>query len=184
MATGSSGSSISQMLTQSRDVLLNPSVATFEKYEKLGTVRDAIVYIALASVIGGLFGLTEGIGGFLRNVIATILGFLVFTYLVHWLGSRRGGTGSLDEVAYSFALFWAPLSVLISLVTLVLVLTLIGVFLIPLVALAGLALNVYYAYLATQASLNLQAGGSTWSVLLLAALGSFAVNFLLAAILG
>jgi hypothetical protein len=184
MATGSSGSSISQMLSQSRDVLLHPSVATFEKYEKLGTVRDAIVYVAIASAISGVFGLTEGIGGFLRNLIASILGFLVFTYLVHWLGSRRGGTGTLDEVAYSFALFWAPLSVLISVVTLLLVLTLIGVFLLPLVALAGLALNVYYAYLATQASLNLQSGGGTWVVLLMAAIGSFLVSLIVGAILG
>jgi hypothetical protein len=184
MATGPSGSSISQMLTQSRDVLLHPGVATFEKYEKLGTLRDAIVYVALAAAISGVLGLTEGIGGFLRNLVAGILGFLIFTYLVHWLGTRRGATGTLDEVAYSFALFWAPLSVLISAVTLILVLTLIGVLLVPLVALAGLALNVYYAYLATQASLNLEPGGATWGVLLLAALGSFLASLILGAILG
>lgn len=179
MATGSS---ISDMLRQSRDVLTRPSVATFERYEKAGTLRDAIVYVALASAITGLFGLTGGLGGFVAGVLATILGFLIFTYLVYWLGKQRGGTGSLDEVAYSFALFWAPLSVLISLVTLVLILTLIGIALVPLVALAGLALDVYFAYLATQASMNLQAGGQTWAVLVFAALGAFLLNLIVGAI--
>jgi hypothetical protein len=179
MATGSS---ISDMISQSRDVLTSPSVATFERYEKLGTLRDAIVYVAIASALTGLFGLAEGVAGFVGGVLTTILGFLIFTYLVYWLGKQRGGTGSLDEVAYTFALFWAPLSILISLVTLVLILTLIGILLVPLVALAGLALNVYFAYLATQASMNLQAGGQTWAVLVFAALGAFVLNLIVAAI--
>lgn len=176
------GFSIGAMISQSRAVLTSPSIATFERYEKAGTLRDAIVYVALASAITGLFGLAEGLGGFVGGVLTTILGFLIFTYLVYWLGKQRGGTGSLDEVAYSFALFWAPLSILISLVTLVLVLTLIGILLVPLVALAGLALNVYFAYLATQASMNLQAGGQTWAVLLFAALGAFVLNLIVGAI--
>jgi hypothetical protein len=175
--------SISDMIAQSRDVLASRSVAAFERHETSGTLRDAVAYVALAGAITGLFGLSEGIGGFIANIVFTILGFLVFTYIVHWLGSRRGGTGTLDEVAYSFALFWAPLSVLISVVTLVLILTLVGVLLIPLVAIAGIALNVYFAYLATQASMNLAPGGPTWGVLLLAALASFALNALIGALL-
>lgn len=178
------GFSIGAMISQSRAVLTSPSVATFERYEKEGTLRDAVIYVAIAAAITGVFGLAEGLGGFVGGVLTTILGFLIFTYLVHWLGTQRGGTGSLDEVAYSFALFWAPLSILISLVTLVLILTLIGILLVPLVALAGLALNVYFAYLATQASMNLQAGGQTWAVLLFAALGAFVLNLIVAAIVG
>jgi len=177
------GISITDMIAQSRDVLSNRSVAAFERHEKSGTLRDAVAYVALAGAITGLFGLSEGIGGFIGNIVFTILGFLIFTYIVHWLGSRRGGTGTLDEVAYSFALFWAPLSVLISVITLILVLTLVGVLLIPLVAIAGIALNVYFAYLATQASMNLSPGGQTWGVLLLAALASFVLNAAIGALL-
>lgn len=175
--------SISEMVAQSRTVLTQPSVATFERFEREGTVRDAIVYVALAAAITGVFGLSEGIGGLVRNVVSTLVGFLIFVYLVQWLATRRGGTGSLDEVAYSFALFWAPLSVLIGVATLVLVLTIVGILLVPLVALAGLALEVWFAYLATQASTNLEAGGPTWGVLIVAALGAFVVSLIVGAAL-
>ena len=175
---------IPDMVRQSRTVLTQPSAATFERFEREGSLRDAIVYVALAGAVTGLFGLTEGLGGFLRNVVSTVVGFLIFVYLVQWLASRRGGTGTLDEVAYSFSLFWAPLSVLISVATLVLVLTIVGILLVPLVALAGLALNVWFAYLATQASTNLEAGGRTWGVLILAALGAFAVSLVIGALVG
>jgi hypothetical protein len=179
-----SSASISEMISQSRTVLTNPSVATFQRFRGRGSLRDAIIYIAIAAAITGVFGLFEGFTGFLSNIVFTLLGFLLFTYLVHWLGTRRGGSGSMDDVAYAFALFWAPLSVLISLVSVVLLITVIGVLLVPLVALAGLVLNVYFAYLATQASLNLQPGGATWGVLLLAALAAFLLNLLVAAVLG
>lgn len=177
-------SSISEMLSQSRTVLTSPSVATFERFEKSGGLRDALIYVGIAAAITGIFGLGDGLGGFVRNVLATIIGFFVFTYFVYWIGKQRGGTGTLDEVAYSFALFWAPLSVLASVATILLVITVIGIFLVPLVLLAALALEVWFAYMAVQASMNLEAGGRTWGVLLLAALGAFLVNLLVGAILG
>lgn len=180
----STSASIPDMISQSRTVLTNPSVATFERFETRGTLRDALIYVALAAVITGIFGLTEGIGGLVRNVLGALIGFLVFVYLVHWFGSRQGGTGTVDEVAYTFALFWAPLSVLFGLVTFILVITLVGLILVPIVALVALALNIYFAYLAVQSSMNLEAGGATWGVLLLAALVSFLINLLIGAILG
>ena len=177
-------SSIPEMLRQSRTVLTSPSVATFERFEGRGNLADALIYVTIAAAITGVFGLADGVGGFLRNVIGALLGFLVFTYLVNWIGSRRGGSGTLDEVAYSFALFWAPLSVLVGVVTFILAITIVGLVLVPLVALAALVVNVFFAYLAVQSSMNLASGGATWTVLLLAALGSFVVNLLVAAILG
>lgn len=177
-------SSITEMLRQSQVVLTQPSVATFERFENRGTLADALLYVAAAAAITGVFGLTEGIGGFVRNILATLLGFFAFTFLVHWLGRQRGGTGTLTEVAYSFALFWAPLSVLFGVVSFVLLITLIGILALPLVALVALAANVYFAYLAVQSSLNLPAGGTIWTVLLLAAIGTFAVNMLVGAVLG
>lgn len=177
-------SSIPQMLEQSRSVLTSPSVATFERFEGRGTLADALIYVTAAAAITGVFGLADGLGGFLRNILGALAGFLIFTYLVHWIGQRRGGTGSLDEVAYSFALFWAPLSVLFGVVTFVLLITVIGIVLIPLVALAALAVNIFFAYLAVQSSMNLAEGGATWTVLILAALGAFVVNLIVAALFG
>lgn len=183
MATESPGSSISRMISQSREILAQRNVATFEKYEKEGTLRDAIIYVAIAGAISGLAGLAQGPLGFVANVLTTIFGFLVFVYLVHWLGTQRGGTGTLDEVAYSFALFWAPVSVLAGVATLLLVITIVGIFLLPLLAIAALVINVWFAYMATQASLNLEPGGKTWSVLILAAIGAVVVNLLIGLIL-
>lgn len=175
--------SIQEMISQSRAVLTRPSVATFERFEAAGTLREAVIYVGVAAAITGVFGLVDGLGGFLRNIIVTLVGFLVFTYLVNWIGKQRGGSGSLDEVAYSFALFWAPLSVLSGIATLVLVITIIGIFLLPLLALVVLALNVYFAYLAVQSSMNLPGGGTTWMVLILAAIGSAVAGAIVGAIL-
>jgi hypothetical protein len=169
------------MLAQSQEVLTKPSVATFERFEDRGTLADALIYVAVAAAITGVFGLTGGLGGFVGNILATLLGFFAFTFLVYWLGRQRGGTGTLNQVAYSFALFWAPLSVLFGVLSFVLLITIIGILALPLVAIAALVANVYFAYLAVQSSLNLQGGGTVWVVLLLAAIGTFAVNMLVAA---
>lgn len=180
----STSSSIPEMLSQSRTVLTSPSVAAFEQYEDRGNLSDALIYVTIAAAITGVFGLADGVDGFLRNIIGALAGFLIFTYLVHWIGKQRGGTGTLDEVAYSFALFWAPLSVLFGVATFILVITIIGIVLVPLVALAALALNVWFSYLAVQSSMNLQPGGQTWAVLIMAALASLVLNLILAALLG
>ena len=182
--TTKSSASVSEMIQQSRAVLGNPSVSTFERFEKAGTLRDALVYVAIAAAITGVFGLFDGIGGFLGSVATTLVGFFVFTYLVYWIGKQRGGTGTLDEVAYTFALFWAPLAVLFGVVSLILLITIIGVLAIPLVWLASIAANIYFAYLAVQSSMNLRGGGTTWTVLLLAGLGLLVVNIIVGALFG
>lgn len=175
---------VSNMISQSREVLTQPSVQTFERFENKGTVREAVIYVAIAALITGVFNLTGGLSGFLSGIIATIIGFLVFTYLIFWIGKQQGGTGTYDQVAYSFALFWAPLSVIFAALTLLLVITIIGIILVPAVALAALAANVYFAYLAIQSSMNLPAGSKVWVVLIVAAVGSFLVNMVVGLTLG
>lgn len=174
--------SVPDMISQSREVLTKPTVATFEKFEKSGNLTNAIIYVAIAAAITGIFGLGQGIGGFLSGIIGTLVGFVIFTYLVYWIGKQRGGTGTFDEVAYTFALFWAPLAVLFAVAALVLAITIIGLVFLPVLGIVAIAANIYFAYLAVQSSMNLEAGGKTWGVLILAGLGALVFNIIIAAI--
>jgi hypothetical protein len=181
-ATPSVTDTIMNMVSQSIQVVTKPSVATFEQYENKGTMRDALIYVAIAAVLTGLLGLTGGLGGFIRGVLVTLIGFFVFTYLVHWFGKQQGGTGTLDQVGYTFALFWAPLAVIFGAITLVLFITLIGIFLIPLAAIVAIVVNVYFAYLAVQASMNLKESGKIWLTMIVAFVGTLVVNIVLSRI--
>lgn len=175
--------SIPDMISQSRQVLTNPSVATFERFENSGGLREALIYVALAAAVTGVFGLGGGLIGFLQNIVLTLLGFGVFTYLVYLFGKRQGGTGTFDQVAYTFSLFWGPLAVVFGMLTLLLIITLIGVLFLPLLGLLAIAANVYFAYLAVQSSMNLQKGRDTWMTLLVAGLGTLLFNVIVGALL-
>lgn len=177
------GQTISTMFSQSLQVLTKPSVATFEQYEAKGTLREALIYVLLAAVIGALGSLGGGVTAFFNSIIATVAGFVVFVYLVHTIGKSQGGTGSLDHVAYTFALFWAPLSVLFGILALLLIITIIGIFLLPLLVPLAIAVNVYFAYLAVQSSMNLTESGKIWLTLIAAAVGTFLTNVIIRAIL-
>lgn len=173
---------ISQMIGDTMAVLTNPSVESFERLENKGTLQDAMLYVGICALISGLFGLNGGAMGLLSGVLSTLLGFAVFTGLVHSVGRGQGGTGSLDQVAYTFSLFWVPLSLLGALVSLSLVITVIGIFLLPLVALGMLLLQVMFAYLAVQSSMNLRGGKPAAVTLVVAFLGSVVVKIVLSAI--
>ncbi|MDX2006787.1 MAG: YIP1 family protein [Meiothermus sp.] len=171
---------LSSMISQSMQLLSKPSVQTFEQLEDKGKVREAVIYVAAGSVITGLLGLGAGLGGFIAGILTTIIGFLVFTYLIFYIGKSQGGTGSFDQVAYSFSLFYVPVSVVAAVGSLILVITVIGVLLIPALLLAAVAANVYFAYLAVQSSLNLTQSGPIWTTLIVSAIGSFIANFAIA----
>jgi hypothetical protein len=119
------------------------------------------------------------VSGFITGILTTLVGFLVFTYLVFFIGKQFGGTGTFDQVAYTFSLFYAPLSLLFSLITLVLVVTIVGIFLVPFVGLVAIIANIYFAYIAVQSSMNMRDSGKVWLTLILAGLGSWLVSGLL-----
>ncbi len=175
--------SIGDMVNQSREVLTKRDTATFETFENKGGLREAMIYMAIAAAITGVFGLGDGVGGFVRGILSTLIGFFVFTYLVFFIGKQQGGTGTFDQVGYSFALFYAPLTVIFAAITLILVITVVGILLVPVVGILAIIANVYFAYLAVQSSMNLTDNGKVWVTLILAGLGSFLVGLLLAGLL-
>jgi hypothetical protein len=172
--------SIGEMINQSVTVLTKPSVATFEQYEKRGNLTNTLVYVGILAVISGVLGLfTGGFRGLLSGFLSPFIGFLIFTGLVYYIGKQQGGSGTFDEVAYTFSLFWVPLSLIVSILSFLLVITIIGILLVPVLLILGLIANVYFAYLAARSSMNLPAGGKVWLTLILAALGTWLVQVII-----
>lgn len=145
---------IQTMMGQSVDVLSNPNEQTFERYEQQGTMQDAALYVGLAALISALIGIPGGLGGIIGNLLGALLGFIIFTGLVYWVGRQQGGTGTLNEVAYTFALFVAPLTLVNALISIVARLPVISL-LTPLLALALLVVQAVFAYIAVRSSMNL-----------------------------
>jgi hypothetical protein len=187
--TMSGQTTLTEMMAQSRDVITNPSVGTFERYEKRGSIATAGVYVLVAAILAGLLNfvtalITPGggspLGLFVGGVAGALLNFLLFTGLVYYLGkSMANGTGSWDEVAYSFALFSAPLAVVSGLLTLVMALLGWIPVLGALVGVAGAAglivvllAQIYFGYLGVQSSMNIFDQGKAILVLVLAAVGT------------
>lgn len=171
--TISQSATISEMFSQSVQVITRPGVRTFEAYENCGTAANAALYVALFSAIGGLFGLREGLGGLIGNILQTLLGFFAFAGLVYYIGRRQGGTGSFDQVAYTFSLFWGPIWLAAVVVIFLLIITIVGILLVPFVAIGALLLSVYLAYLAVRSSMNLADQGRALITLGGAAVGAF-----------
>ncbi|HEX2863939.1 MAG TPA: YIP1 family protein [Deinococcales bacterium] len=174
--TTPAASGISAMFAQSLEVLSKPSVSTFERFEKRGTVTDAAIYVAITAAIAGVFGLANGLSGFLGGVIGTVISFFVFAGLVYYIGKSQGGTGTFDEVAYTFSLFWVPITVAVAVLTFLLVITLIGILLLPLLAILAVIAEIWFGYMAVQSSMNLTQSNKIWTTLILAGLGSLIVN--------
>lgn len=166
-------SSLNEMVTQSRDVLVNPSVPTFDRYERRGTMSNAAVYIGIAAVISTVLGLigallpglpNVSVGGVLGSLLTALTQFFVFTGMVYFLGKNMyGGSGTWDEVAYTFSLFIAPLIVvgaaiglIVSLFAWIPIINLLIGFAAALIGILLLIVQIYYGYLAVQSSMNLR----------------------------
>ena len=194
-----SAGSLSEMVNSSIDVLTKPSVPTFERYERRGNLQKALFYVGVAAIVsaliaflGGLIGgaldetrgaLSTGVIAALRELVLIFVSFLVFTGTVFYVGHTQGGTGSLDEVAYSFALFYVPISVLSSVLGMVLLATLVLACLAPLVWLAAVVAYAFFAWLAVQSSMNLRNSTKTLITLGAAVLVTLVVRILINAIL-
>ncbi len=170
------------MLQQSIEVITRPSVATFERHERSGAMRDALVYVLVAAVISAvvafLFALlpfhhVSAGGQFVQRLITVPLTFFAFVYAVYLIGKNFfQGTGRIDEVAYTFALFFVPISI---------VTTIVGALVPPLGWLLTL-LNVYFGWLAVQSSMNIYDQGRAIVVLVLAWVALTIVNIIIGSI--
>jgi hypothetical protein len=190
---------LSTMVAQSRDVITNPSVATFERYEKRGSIGTAGVYVLVTALVAGVIGFLTALilggnpfGALVGGVASALVNFVIFTGLVYYIGrNMAGGTGSWDEVAYSFALFIAPFAVISGLLSLIVALlgwipilgALVGLG-VGIGAIVVLLAQVYFGFLAVQSSMNIRDAGRAAMVLGLAFVGTLAAQLLLGAIGG
>lgn len=187
-----------EMVAQSRDVITHPSVETFERYEKRGSLGTAAAYILAAAGIAGLLAfltvLLPGVRGnpfsvFVSGVVGALVNFVIFTALVYYLGKNlANGTGTWDEVAYTFALFVAPLAVVSGALTFIVALLGNLPVLGWLIGLAGtvgaivvLVAQAFFGFLAVQSSMNIRDGGKALLVLVLSVIGTIVAHIALGA---
>jgi Yip1 domain len=164
---------IADMFPQSVAVLSKPSVAAFERFERRGGVSEAYIYVALAALvsaaISGFFGIfhsdVSAVPQFFSRLILTFAGFAVFTGLVYLIGKNLfKGTGTYPEVAYTFALFFVPLSIVSTLIGIIPIL---GWFISWVISLV----IVYFGFLAVQSSMNVRDQTGAAVTLLLSGIG-------------
>jgi Yip1 domain len=176
---------IATMFPQSVSVITQPSVATFERFERRGGVREAYIYVALAAlvsaIIAGFFGIfhqdVSALGQFLARFLVVMIGFAVFTGLVYGIGkSLFKGTGTYAEVAYTYALFFVPISIASA------VLLIIPIFL-WIIQLVVALLFTYFGYLAVQSSMNIREQTGALVTLVLSGIGLWIINGYLASAL-
>lgn len=171
---------VPQMVNQSVDVLSHPAVATFERYERRGSLTDAAIYIGIAALIAGLLGVfTLGFSGILVNILNTLATFLIFTGLVYYVGKSQGGTGTFNEVAYTFSLFIAPLSLIMPIAGIFGVLWVLGDLIWLLAALATVVLLGFFGNIAVRSSMNITSPQTSIVTLGSAVIGTFVILGLL-----
>lgn len=174
--------SVSDMFAQSSAVLARPSPATFERFERRGGTRQALVYVGLAAVVSALIAAVFAIfhtdvtvvGQLVTRLVLIPAQFLIFTGTVYLVGRKLfRGTGTYPEVAYSFALFFVPLSILGTLIGIVPILGWLIGLLISLVMVA-------FGYVAVRSSMNLRDQGGAVMTLVLAGIA----HWLLGSVMG
>ncbi len=174
--------SVQAMFQQSLAVLFKPSIDTFERFEWRGGLGSAYSYVLIAALISALVGavfsllpnhseITFGLQ-FVNRLVAIPLGFAVFTGLTYLLGKALKGTGTYAEVAYTFALFYVPLSILDSLLGWIPLVNYLMALVVPLAML-------YYGYIAVRSSTNVYDPNKGLILLVVSTLGYLLTGFAL-----
>lgn len=113
--------SVSAILTQSVAVLTDPTGAQMEAPEQRGSLLQASLYVGAVAVLAGLLSFPLGLSGVLRVFLSVLVGFFVFTGLVYATGQTHKGSFSFNDLAYTFSLFIAPLSLVVPMALLIMI---------------------------------------------------------------
>jgi hypothetical protein len=154
------GIPFSDMLNQSITVLTKPGIASFEQFEKRGGIREALIYVGAAAAVAGVVALIFGLLGGITSAIVKFIGafalpvvaFIVFAYVLYFMGKQQGGTGTQEEVFYTCALYTAPLLAITGAISNIPVL---NCLLLPVTLILGLY-QLYLGYVASRSSMNLE----------------------------
>ncbi|MEF2280223.1 YIP1 family protein [Deinococcus sp. YIM 134068] len=172
---------LADMFSQSAAVLTRPAPQTFELFERRGGISQALTYVLLAALVSAVIAAifapfhegTTVLGQLITRLILIPLQFMIFTGAVYLIGKYLfRGTGTYPEVAYSFALFFVPLSIIGSLLGIIPILGWIVGVLIS-------AVMIFFGYLAVGSSMNLRDGVGAAVTLILAGVAHWAVGLLL-----
>jgi hypothetical protein len=121
----------------------------------------------------------------IRNVLSTLVGFFVFSGLVYYIGKSQGGTGTFDEVAYTFSLFVAPLSLVVPIIGIFTLIPFLGLLFVPIMLLAALIVLIvqaFLAYIAVRSSMNISNQQTALLTLGGAVLGTFIIQIIVVSI--
>lgn len=179
------GVSFGEMLNQSITVLTKPSVDSFEQFEKHGGMNEALTYVGaaalVAAVVALIFGLLSGvvsaIMSFIGALILPVVAYFVFAYLLFFIGKQQGGTGTQNEVFYTTALYTAPILAVNGAVGAIPIL---GCLYAPVALLLALY-QLYLAYLAVRASMNLEQNPAIITVVV-AIIAQLVASFIIGAV--
>ena len=122
---------------------------------QLGGQLDLTGALANRSLVGAIFS----------GLLGTLIGFFIFLGIVYLIGRAFGGTGNFGELAFDMSLFWAPLMVVRSLISIIAIGPL--ALLTGLVSLAIGIYNLYLTYLAIQSGMNLPKNKALYVILII-----------------
>ena len=160
---------LQRMLAQSRDVLTHPQARTFYNYAARGSDSDALTYVAVAAFLTTLLEMLAVGGGsaigLVRGVLDQLFGFYLFAGVIYFIGQQQGGRGTFQEVAYTFALFYVPLQVLLWALVWLAALSPLAPLVLPwlwLIRLLGLAAQAFYAQRAVKGVMGFRQEKEAW----------------------
>jgi hypothetical protein len=122
---------------------------------QLGGQIDLTGALASRSIVGAIFS----------GLLGTLIGFFIFLGIVYLIGRAFGGTGNFGELAFDMSLFWAPLMVVRSLISVIAIGPL--AFLTGLISLVIAIYNLYLTYLAIQSGMNLPKNKALYVILII-----------------
>ena len=129
-------------------------------------------------LLGLRFGILPAVATLITAAIGTLVGFFIFAYALYYIGKQQGGTGTLDEVFYTCALYVVPLQAVGGLLG--------AARLGGIGGLIGLLLAIYQAYLgylAARSSMNLDQNKAIITIVL-AIIASILAGIVVGIVLG